>query len=207
MNISIWLSIATYITASVTCFIAYLNYRSKKPNIKFEQINSRSSSVFKPDRVDTENPDVYWQDDYRAIFDVIISNRSEAPISIIEFTLNNKLILNSYTQTGGKYTVTTDDGKEEINGLTAFSGVTKQMHFNVDNSILNPIVNIPAHSAVRGFLLFRTNDKKDIQSEKNILRIRTSRKIFKFYLKSYEYYESCLPLPDTVVKARNHKFL
>lgn len=206
MEITKWLSLATYLTATATCLIAYLNYRSKKPNLKCEQADSRSSYTFKPDRINQENPDVYWQDDYRVIFDVIISNRSEVPISIIEFTLNKKLILNSYTQTGETYLVTTDDGKEESNGLIAYSGKFRQIGIDLSNDILNPIVNIPAHSAVRGYLLFRTNNKDDIEAQRHILRIRTSRKMFKFRLKSFGYYESCLPLPDTVVKARNQTF-
>ncbi|MBB6600947.1 hypothetical protein HW432_01485 [Bacillus pumilus] len=206
INVTVWLSIATCITAATTCFITYLNYLAKKPNLTCEQMLTRSGILFKPDREDLNIPDVYWQDDYRIVFDIVIANRSENPISIVEFTLNEKLIFNSYSRTGKQYKITTDTGIKEENGIQFFSSTFKETVFDLENSFLNPIIDIPAHSSVRGYILFRTNDKADVKVKQNILRIKTTKKIFKFNLDTYGYLESRLPPPKKVLKARNQKF-
>jgi len=206
INITIWLSIATCLTASVTCFITFLNYLAKRPNLTCEQMFPRSGKLFKPDREGLNIPDVYWQDDYRIVFDVVIANKSETPISIVEFTLNDKLIFNSYSRTGKQYKITTDTGIKEENGMQFVSATSKKTVYDLENTLLNPIIDIPAHSSVRGYILFRTNDKADVKAKQNILRIKTTKKIFKFNLDTFGYIESRLPLPEKVLKARNQNF-
>jgi hypothetical protein len=48
---------------------------------------------------------IYWDSDYRVISEIILVNKSSEPISIIEFTLNDKYHFNSYSKPGGYYTI------------------------------------------------------------------------------------------------------
>ncbi|PGC69309.1 hypothetical protein COM21_07970 [Bacillus toyonensis] len=199
--------IATFLISLVTFIITFANFQRNKANITCEQIGNNSlASIMKPDRIDLETPDVYWQNDFRAIIDVIITNKSALPISIIEFTLNNTRTFNSYSKPGNRYCATTQPRDTIHNGVLS-SGTEHQTIFFIDDKCLQPVLDIPPYTSIRGTLFFHFNDPNDVMVGDNTLEIITSRKNFVFSIKISGNVHSVLPLPDRILRARDEKFL
>lgn len=199
--------IATFLISLVTLFITFANFQRNTADITCEQIGNNSlASIIKPDRVDLEMPDVYWQNDFRAIIDVIITNKSALPISIIEFTLNNKRTFNSYSKPGDRYCATTKPRNTIHNGVV-FSGSEHQTIFFIEDKWLQPVFDIPPYTSIRGTLFFHFNDPNDVMVGDNTLEVITSRKNFVFTIKISGNVHSALPLPDRILRARDENFL
>ncbi len=192
------ISIATFI-------ITFKNFWRNRANIECTQIENSIAVLLKPDKIDTNTPDVYWDSDYRVIMDVIITNKSALPISIIEFTLNNTSKFNSYSKHSPEYIVTTQPGKQEQDGIIHYAEEKKHI-FQMEDSWLQPIINIPPYTSFRGHLLFRFNDKSEVHIGNNTLEVITSRETFSFQVKITKEILSVIPLPDIVLIARDGDF-
>ncbi|SCC32361.1 Uncharacterized protein BCZB5J_02575 [Bacillus cereus] len=193
------ISIATFI-------ITFKNFWRNRASIKCIQLEDSMAVILKPDRIDTETPDVYWDSDYRVIMDVIITNNSALPISIIEFTLNNTSKFNSYSKPSPEYNVTLHPGKQEQDGMVIHYGLEEIQFFPMEDSWLQPIINIPPYTSFRGHLLFRFNDKSEVHIGNNTLEVITSRETFSFQVKITKEILSVIPLPDIVLIARDGDF-
>ncbi|WP_240184694.1 hypothetical protein [Bacillus sp. H1m] len=66
------ISIATFI-------ITFKNFWRNRANIECIQLENSMAILLRPDKIDTNTPDVYWDSDYRVIMDVIITNKSALP--------------------------------------------------------------------------------------------------------------------------------
>jgi hypothetical protein len=199
-------NLGTFFIAVLTFGITFVNFYRNRPSIKIEQLSTSDSRLIKPDFIDNKTPDVYWQRDYRVLIDIIITNKSAKPISIIEFVLNNSLKFNSYTRPGSAYSITVKPKEESIDGLIISYGSSTQKNFSLHNKLLQPIVDIPPHTSVRGFLFFTSSNENVVNIGKNELKIITSRKTFIKDINIFDIEMSRLPLPDSIVKARNQHF-
>lgn len=189
------LPISSFATSIATFLITYLNYREGKATLEVTQIGrAKSSILIKPDRPDRKNPDVYWDSEYRVLSEVIITNKSSKPISIIEFKLNDNFIFNGYTKPGECYKVTTKPTKYKSTPSISIEGVEECATFPISDNWLKPVLTIPPHTSTRGYLFFNIkSDTSDVRIGKNDLTIITSRKDFKAELEIFEKCNSVLP--------------
>ncbi|MFU0790697.1 MAG: hypothetical protein ACFWT6_12160 [Virgibacillus proomii] len=199
-------NLGIFLIAVLTFGITFVNFYRNRPSIKIGQLSTHDSRIIKPDFIDDKTPDVYWQRDYRVLVDVIITNKSAKPISIIEFVLNDSLRFNSYIRPGSSYSITVKPQEETIDGVIFGYGSSTQIIFSLHNKLLQPVVDIPPYTSVRGFLFFSCFNKDDVNIGKNELKIITSRKTFIKDVNVFDIEMSRLPLPDSIVKARNQHF-
>lgn len=197
--------IAAFLISLATFIVTFANFRRNKASIKCKQLgDDYIACIIKPDRIDLNTPDVYWHKDFRVIMDVIITNESALPISVIEFTLNNKLKFNSYSKPGDEYSVTTSP-KEEIHNGVSFSGIEQKSVFPIGDDWLNPVIDIPPYTTLRGHLFFHFNDINDVSIGNNTLSIITSRKTFSFPIKVSDSIQSVLQPSSRVLEARDRR--
>lgn len=191
------LPISTLVVSLVTFYITLRNHLETRASLKLIQVNKeKATQLLEPDRLDNSSPDVYWDSKYRVLSEVIITNNSSKPISIIEFTLNDEFTYNSYTKPGNEYQVTIRPNKQHKNGITFF-GSSLIHAFEVKKNVIVPISTIPPHTSIRGILFFNIgNDKSKINIGENTLKLHTSRKVFVFKLKILEEYYSLLQPED-----------
>ncbi|AYY27380.1 hypothetical protein ACS2QC_17090 [Bacillus cereus group sp. Bce033] len=194
--------IAAFFISLATFFITFANFWRNRAKIECIQPKGISAHIIKPDRTDFETPDVYWQSDFRVIMDVIITNKSALPISIIEFKLNNRFKFNSYSKPGTEYPVTTKSAKQIHNNIEFYDGDERKLEFQISDKWLQPIIDIPPYTSLRGHLFFHASDISDLNFGENTLEITTSRKNFSFQVKLYNKFNSVIPLPDKVHEAR-----
>lgn len=190
----------TFIVVVITFLITLNNAYNNRASIEIRQLPGSKSALIQPDFIDTDTPDVYWQDKYRVLIDVVIINQSAQPISIIEFVLNDKVNFNSYSLPGSQYTVTVSPEKETENGLT-FHGSKRSKTYLINDSWLQPLFDIPPYTSTRGFLFFHLPKEDLVDIGHNKLQIFTSRKTFIKDLEIYELEKSRLQLPDDIHKA------
>jgi hypothetical protein len=201
------LPLATFVIALVTLIVTLANFFRNKAKIKVLQIQKGTTYILKPDRDDSKNPDVYWNKDYRILADIVITNNSALPISIIEFKLNDDLIFNSYTQPGNTYTVTIRPFNNlDKNGIIFARGDSLSKVFEMKDSYIQPVFDIPPYTSIRGHLFFHYNDESKAQVGKNILKVVTSRRVFTSEIEIYESVHSALELPKDIQKDRNQSF-
>ncbi|WP_240184693.1 hypothetical protein [Bacillus sp. H1m] len=82
----------------------------------------------------------------------------------------------------------------------------KKHIFPMEDSWLQPIIDIPPYTSLRGHLLFRFNDKSEVHIGNNTLEVITSRETFSFQVKITKEILSVIPLPDLVLIARDGDF-
>lgn len=207
-------SVTEYLNKNIIAFLALivsaialsftvLNYLETRAKINIKQINRKSSFLIKPDRVSDTNPDVYWNSAYRVISDVVITNSSSKPITIVEFRLNNKFTFNGYTNPGESYSAKTQLSEYRTKEGIVIGQPSKSERFPILDSWLKPIITIPPHTAIRGHLFFNVDNSSDVQIGKNNLTIITSRKTFKTKLEITEEHMSLLPLEAKYVEAQS----
>ncbi|PGB34872.1 hypothetical protein COM07_25775 [Bacillus toyonensis] len=194
--------IAAFLISLATFFITFANFWRNRAKIECIQPYGVSAHIIKPDRINTETPDVYWQSDFRVIMDIIITNKSALPISIIEFKLNNRFKFNSYSRPGTEYPVTTQSAKQVHNNVTFYGAEERKLEFQISDKWLQPIIDIPPYTSLRGHLFFHANDTNDLNIGENTLEIVTSRKNFSFQVKLFNKLDSVIPLPNEVREVR-----
>lgn len=194
--------IATLFTSVSTFCILYLNYQESKPNISITQLeNENSSVIIKPDRPTKEMPDVYWDSEYRVLSEVVITNKSSKPISIIEFKLNNTYFFNNYTKPGEKYEVTIKPGRTKLPSNVYSYGDSKTLIYPINEHWLQPVITIPPHVSIRGYLFFNIKDIENVWLGENILTTMTSRKEFSHKIMIFQKHETQILPEDQFVPA------
>ncbi|PHA22040.1 hypothetical protein [Bacillus wiedmannii] len=198
--------IAAFLISIATFFITFANFWRNRANITCSQPRGlHTAHILKPDRIDTETPDVYWHTDFRVIIDVIITNKSALPISIIEFKLNDSFKFTSYSRPSSNYCVTTTSAKRVQNAITFYGAEERSFDFQIDDTWLQPIIDIPPYTSLRGHLFFHFNDISNVGIGKNTLEIITSRKAFSFPIRISDKLISVAPLPNEVCDIREKK--
>lgn len=202
------INLGTFLIATLTFGITFSNFYRNRASIKLKQFDDSLSMLIKPDIIDFETPDKYWRNEYRLITDVVITNQSAKPISIIEFTLNGKMKYNSYHEPGELYHATlTPRESIDQNGILFAYGKSEKISLPIRNEWLQPIIDIPPHTSLRGHLFFHFPNKSMVSKGRNRLVISTSRKSFTTNLNLCDIRESSLQLPDSIHEARNQDVL
>ncbi len=140
----------------------------------WSDINTKRSSKY---------PDPFYGNQYRILSEVLITNNSSLPISIISFTLNDTLSYDSYVDGGNYYLVTTSE-------------ISKTSLGSPDSPInyLTPNFTIDPYTSVRGNIFFNLSNSEDFfKMDNHDLKIHTSRGVFNFELKVPNHIESINP--------------
>lgn len=197
--------LASFFTSIITFSIMFKNHRETKQNLHVSNIGSSNSSVLiKPDRNEYNQPDNYWDSEYRVISDVVVTNRSSKPISIIEFRLNDTYIFNSYTKPGANYSVTLIPIKKEYPGGITTYGESLSHNFAISNKWLNPIFDVPPYTSLRGYIFFNIKDNEEnVKIGKNKLTVLTSRDKLVTTLEVFLNYDSVLQQQDKFSRDSN----
>lgn len=179
------LAFFAFIISVLSLVFSSIDFFRRNPNIKFFQLGTEKTSIaIEPIRTSNELPDKYQLLKYRVLSDVVITNGSSLPISIIDFTLNDKLLFNSYSDPGILYSFKGIQGKvlPEHEALFGQNVTETTQSFPIGDSFLTPILTIPPYTSLRGYLFFKYNNKDDVNLGKNTLKVQTSRKTFIFDL-------------------------
>lgn len=102
------------------------------------------------------------------LIDLIITNKSSNPISILEFSIPDFPKFNSYSITQDAFYITT--------------GINSRTHIGGDIPIkyLKPEITIDPYTSIRGYVFFWSGLECNLDINKHIpLTIKTSRKTFK----------------------------
>lgn len=138
-------------------------------------INSKRSQKY---------PDQFYGNQFRLISEIIITNNSSLPISIISFTLNDIFFYDSYVDGGKYYLVTTSE--------------TTKIHIgspDSPNSFLKPNFTINPYTSVRGDIFFNFSSLQQFfEMDIHDLKVQTSRGTFNFKLNVPNHLESIRPL-------------
>lgn len=160
------------IIASITFLILCFRYVAEFKHLKVILGYSKYSSILLlPNRKGENSPDKYSSYLYRVILDVVITNKSSKPISIIACSLGALDIKYTHYMNPGIYRV--NDGK-----ITYTYDLTKTNSFNF------PITLAP-YESLESNLVFLVNNKNDIElgeCSSNQLKLITSRGTSSFKL-------------------------
>lgn len=108
--LDIVIPITTFLIAVIALYFTAHNFFQKKANLKLFLVSNAEvgmdNNELLVDRKDDKTPDPYANKPYRFIPTVNLVNASSQPITIFEIRLSDKVIYNSYTQTGEVYIVT-----------------------------------------------------------------------------------------------------
>lgn len=113
------------------------------------------------------------------LIDLIITNQSSNPISILEFSTPNFPEFNSYSRTQDAFYITT--------------GKNSRAHFGGDVPIkyLKPEITIDPYTSIRGCVFFWSGTESDLDISKPLpLKVKTSRKTFNKNIKIDSEYDS-----------------
>lgn len=176
-NISFWLSIISIFTA---IFTAYRNIWISRAKIKVVQTDKAARSYFiksfdgcyitysspiKPDKL--SEPNIVSV----LLIEVIITNKSSLPISILEFSTKDFCAnpFTSYSYTKDFFTVTTEPDH-----------VTKLGTPNSPLKFIKPEFTLQPYTSERGYIMFWSGIEEDFTTPQKItLKTITSRKMFK----------------------------
>ena len=114
-----------------------------------------------------------------ALIEVIITNDSSLPISILEFQIEGAHPFQSYTYTKGNYKVTSEFGMP--------------IHISSPDDplfYLQPEFTLGPYTSKRGYILFWMYDKESIQPGGHQMVVVTSRKKFDHKIKISDTFES-----------------
>ncbi|TWW13938.1 hypothetical protein LABALGNA3A7_01820 [Dellaglioa algida] len=169
--------ITNFLLALFAFYFTFSKFRNEKANITLRYTNIIRETLV--DRESDSLPDVYWQDKYRLIVPIVITNNSSKPISIYSFFINNTYEFNMYTKVGGDYTTTTKTNISKSKGITHISNspVNQTKDFLDHKNTLIPVFTLDAYGSRAGVLMFHYDSslRKD-----NKLIVKTSRKDFTF---------------------------
>jgi len=128
-------------------------------------------------------PDPFSGNQYRILSEVLITNNSSLPISIISFTLNDALSYDSYVDGGNYYLVTTSETSK-----TSLGSPDSPINY------LKPNFTIDPYTSVRGNIFFNLSYSEDFfKMDNHDLKIHTSKGVFNFELKVPNHIESISP--------------
>lgn len=128
-------------------------------------------------------PDSFAGSSYRLLSEVVITNNSSLPISIISFTLNDTLSYDAYVDGGNYYLITTRE-----NSKTFLGSPMSPINY------LQPNFNIDPYTSVRGNIFFNLGHSENFfKMDIHDLKVQTSRGVFNFKLKVPNHIESIRP--------------
>ncbi|MEB6013812.1 hypothetical protein [Enterococcus faecium] len=186
-NISFWLSIISIFTAVYT---AYRNIWISRAQIKVIQTDKAARSYFIKSFdgcYRSYSPPIKPEESYEPnivsvlLIEVIITNKSSLPISILEFSTKDFCAnpFTSYSYTKDFFTITTPQG------------VTKLGTPDSPLKFIQPEFTLQPYTSERGYIMFWSGREENfITPQKITLETITSRKIFKAKINIPDHIES-----------------
>lgn len=156
----------------------FKNEWSKKFNIDVEFLDERVSEYL-VDRDSNTSPDVYYQNRFRLIPMVCITNNSSYPVTINELKLNDKYKFAFFTHVGDLYEITVESSVKKVGAMTIHTaGNIKKFRIDdVHKNMLKPPFTIQPYQSLTGVIFFTYNSSVIGQ---NTLTVKTSRGIKEF---------------------------
>lgn len=156
-----------------------------RASLKIEKLDSGTSGIFFKSIDGCLQSYSFEPTDSRPIFhsvilvDIIITNKSALPISILEFSISDFPEFNSYSYTEDSFRVTYEKNRAIVIGE------------DIPIKYLKPEFTIDPYTSVRGHLFFWAGQERDLDIRKEIpLTVKTSRKSFTSKIKIDSQYES-----------------
>lgn len=175
--------IISLFSLGVSLFVASTNYWRSRPKIKVMQSkNENRSWILKSYDglyAGVKHQSLKPKMESIALIEVIITNDSSLPISILEFHIKGAHPFQSYTYTNENYKVSPKSGGP--------------IHFSSPNSPLNylqPEFTLEPYTSKRGHILFWMYDKESLQPGTHRMVVVTSRKKFTHKIKISDTFES-----------------
>lgn len=180
--------VVSLIFSSFAFLFTLKNEYSKKFNIEVEFLDRKISEQL-VDRDSATIPDVYFQDKFRLLPMICITNNSSYPVTVTELKLNGEHIFSFFTQVGDSYEITFESATKRIDeGVLATGGNTRIRHIdNVDQYLLKPPFTIEPFQSSTG-LIFFTYDSSLLG--KNTISFKTSRGTKEFEIEVVSQYVS-----------------
>lgn len=176
MNLELILGIIGSITGTIACFLEYKNYKRNKAKLKVIKSGLDSFMIRESDITSC----------YSAGLSLTIVNQSNLPISIYSFELTEKNRNNSRQY----QTIGFIDGSEKyIEEINTIKKKVDKYHirFNFKRKNLNPILNLDSFASTNGIIIFPIVYKKPMSSSL-ILKVKTSRGTFRYYMEIDNFY-------------------
>lgn len=183
----LFLLIISLSSLAISFFVAFNNFWYSRKNINITQTHNASRSIFLKSydgssaSYDYSYPlDSSPQIASLGLVEIVITNNSSLPISILEFSIPGLADFSSYSPTVDFFTVTTRKSSKTIMGDN-----------NSPLNYLKPEFTLNPYTSKRGYLLFWSGQECDMPIEENIpLTILTSRGSFNKNIKFSDSIES-----------------
>lgn len=175
--------IISLLSLGVSVFVASTNYWRSRPKIKIKQSENENRSwilkTYDGLYAAVKHQSIKPKMGSIALVEVIITNDSSLPISILEFQIEGAHPFQSYTYTNEKYKITPEYGAP--------------IHISSPDDPLNylkPEFTLGPYTSIRGHILFWMYDKESIQPGVHRMAVVTSRKKFTYKIKISDTLES-----------------
>ncbi|MBO0477928.1 hypothetical protein DOK76_12715 [Vagococcus sp. DIV0080] len=166
--------IIPFLSLIISLLALYFSSKKEKFSLTVD-ILTKENSEWLVDRASNDDPDVYFFEKYRFFVTLVITNNSSLPITITEFSINEKLVFNSFSLINNNYQVTVKNNWEEVfPGISGY-GTGKTIGISIkEGSLLLPPITIKPYESAVGTIGFHY-DTSIIGN--NTLHIKTSRGI------------------------------
>lgn len=184
-------SLISIFSLVISFALAYRVFFQERASISlFQDHNASRSYSFSFDGWSSTNsqrsqnyPDTFSSNEFRLLSEVLITNNSSLPISIISFTLNDTLSYDSYVEGGNYYLITLKENSKVCLGSP-----------NSPINYLKPNFTIDPYTTVRGNIFFNLNSFENLfKKDTHDLKVLTSRGVFNFKLDVPNHYETIRP--------------
>lgn len=168
------LPLSSLIFSTFAFYISFSERKNKKFNLKIDFLSE--GEEWAVDRESDDEPDVYYENKYRLIESVVLTNNSSLPITITKFSITGiEEEITPFTRFGVDYAVTIISPKKRLpKGGIAYSG--KELMKIADLTTFPPLsipITIGPYESVVTSLIFRYNDP--LVNSKIKINIHTSR--------------------------------
>lgn len=178
-----WIAIIiSGISLLISLITSWNSWWKSKTSIKIEQTHNATRSLyFKSFDASVNDNESDAHPVFRSVLliEIIITNRSSLPISVLEFSIDGFPTFDSYSYTKDSFQATLKNGSS--------------IHLGNDNAIkyLKPEFTIEPYTSERGYIFFWHGAEQDLDIDNKLdLTVRTSRKEFKAKVKVSGKYES-----------------
>lgn len=168
------LPITSLVFSSFAFYISMSERKAKKFNLKVDSFSPCEEWVV--DRDSDDKPDHYFQNKYRILEAVLITNNSSLPVTITKFSIVGiKDELTPFTKLGKDYSVTIESPTTKLpSGVITYSGRSLKLNADLDSFPPVPIpFTLGPYESITTTLIFRYDNSL---SGKNIeIKVHTSR--------------------------------
>lgn len=178
-----WIAIIiSGISLLISLITSWNSWWKSRASIKIEQTHDAARSLyFQSFDASVNNDDSDANPVFRSVLliEIIITNKSSLPISVLEFSIDGFPTFDSYSYTKDSFQATLKEGSS--------------IQLGNDSAIkyLKPELTIEPYTSERGYIFFWHGAERDLDIDNELdLTVRTSRKEFEVKVKVSGKYES-----------------